>query len=525
MLERKPDLKVHIVAPSAYDDNGLLKQYSRILMLTPAFAILDGIIDKAAGDYGLNISIQHHNERLERGEGYLDSIIKDRSASNSIVIFNVKSFELPRAVDAAKRLVKAGIQVALGGPGVTLADRKVYEHLIQDGISFNVGEGENTMRQMMQDAIGHQLKQAYWEKGFVDMREAPLPKFPEQNEFKGILKRFAAIDLSEGCPFGCSFCSVRKIRGSNTPASRCRLVDPSLAYIAEANERGLPIMIIDDNVRMANTYPETKKKLISLNEESSRKGRALYLFGQADVREDIIPEIPDLAAMGFRHLFFGMETLDPSVLEDSKKKQNNPGLYHAIADICHKNRIAVSTGRMVDFPKQTPESIHLETTEFCKIADTINNYLVTALPGTDDYFEAIRKGELTTWDLNQYDGMHAVRSWFETMTIEEATTAFNETFVESFPIKHRDERARGHLYPRFLAELGRRFYGRPFHIMMDGMPHFPLPWGRVQRPKDGFTGFEQDPNDPAFKSSKSNKTEKAKYLSQVAWSPREVVAV
>lgn len=530
MSERRLSLKTHILAPSSYDDKGRLKQYSRILMRSPAFAIIEGILDKAADDYGINVSIVHHNERLERGDGYIRSIIDDKSAGNSLTIINTKIFEVPRAVDIARELKKAGKLVALGGPGITLADISLYKELIKESIPFNVGEGENTIPQLQQDAVEGRLKPVYWQKGFVDMRLAPPPKIPHKEELKKVLTKFAAIDISEGCPYICSFCPIRKARGSNTFPSRCRPVEQVVAFISEAHDKGLSVMVIDDNLRMAYTYPQTKQALIALNEEKKSQGRALYLFGQADVRPDIIAEIPDLAAMGYRHLFFGMETKDKLVLAESKKKQNDPELYQVIADECRKYGIAVSTGRMVDFPPQTPESIHAETLEFCGIADIINNFLTTPMIGTDDNFEAVRKGQITDWDLNNYDSTHSVRAWLKNMTQEEAVKVYYRTFKESSPIKDIiqnrfqpwDSRTRGRLYSRLLAELS-RVYGRPFHPMMDGLPKFPplALWGRVNRPADGLRGFVQDPNDPAFISPKNNTLERAKFLSKVAWSPED----
>lgn len=506
-------------------------------MLTPAFAVLDGIADQAASDFGLNISTAHHNERLERGDRYLNSIIEDNSAPVRVTFITAKSFEIPRAVDIARELRRSGKHVILGGPGLTLADCKLYQSLIEEGIPFNVGEGENTIPQIIQDVLSHQLRPAYWQRKFVDIRFAPLPRLPRKAEFKKMMTSFGAIDFSRGCPFMCSFCSVRMLLGSNTLPGRCRPVEKIVAYISEAHEQISSAMVSDDNLRMAFTYPESKKALISLNEEKKRKGRGLYLFGQADAREDIIKEIPDLAAMGYRHLFFGLETKDKLVLERLRKKQNNPELYQAIADECRRNDITVSTGRMVGFPPQTPESIHQETEEFLAVVDIINNFFVTALPGTDDYIDAVRKSELTTWDLNRYDSTHSVQVSHENMTQKQAVEVYRQAIFESSPVKEIfkkklqpwDQKTKGRLYSRLLAELGgrvlpiinRSLYGRPFLPMMDGIPHFPLPWGRAKRPAGGFKGCIQDPDDLEYQSLRSNRLEKAKFLSEIAWSPHE----
>ncbi|MDO8577250.1 MAG: hypothetical protein Q7R82_02845, partial [Candidatus Daviesbacteria bacterium] len=247
MSERRPDLRIDIIAPSAYDDRGDLKQYWMVLMRPPVFAVLDGLADQAANDFGLNISIAHHNERTKRGEDYLGSIIRARSlADENVVLITAKSFEVPRAIDIAKKLKEAGMQVVLGGPGITLADCRVYDYLVQEGIPFNVGEGENTVSQIIQDAVDHQLRPAYWQKGYVDMRQAPLPALPRKSEYRQMIQGFAAIDIGQGCPFKCSYCSARELRGRRMTVDRSRDVSSSMPWIREAHDRGFSVMIIDD---------------------------------------------------------------------------------------------------------------------------------------------------------------------------------------------------------------------------------------------------------------------------------------
>lgn len=532
MSGKRPDLKIHIIAPSSYEDDGRLRQYSRILMSPPALDVLSGISLQTAEDLNFRISIAYHNERIERGDGYLSSITNDESADNSIVVITAKSFEIPRAIDIARELRRAGKQVVLGGPGVTLADCKIYQYLIEEGIPFNVGEGENTVGQIIQDALTNKLKSAYWQRGYVDMRKAPLPVFPEKDKHNKTITRLAALGTSEGCPFGCSFCSVIKIRGRRISAERSRNPDDCVAWIEEVHARGFPIMLTDDNFRMSYTYEALQRPLIRLNEKSKRKGRELYLFVQLDARPDIINEADILAAMGVKQVFFGMETNDPAVLANSKKKQNKPERYRDIVDAYHRKGIVVGTGVMVGFPSQTPDSIQKDIKAFSQLVDLAHPYTVIPLPGTPDYIEAVKKGEIRTWDLNSYDGTHFVRDWFENMTTEDAKKAYHQSFFDLFPLKNLlhgpktlslKDRIKRCLYGRGLAEWGKRRYDRPFHVMMDGIPHIP-PGPVVRRPVDGFTGFPLDPQDPAFADPKSYDEYKEQYLLQVAWNPQEAVA-
>lgn len=532
MSERRPDLRIDIIAPSSYDDKGNLKQSWKILMRPPVFNIIGGLAYKAASDYGLAISVANYNERIERGNGYLDVIKRDEPSQSSVVFITAKTFEIPRAIDIAIDLQRAGKQVVLGGPGVTLADYKLYQYLVEEGISFNVGEGENTVGQIIQDALNHQLRPAYWQKGFVDMRRAPLPLLTGKSGHNQTVTHQAALDISEGCPFNCSYCGVIKARGRRTSEERSRDVSTCMEWIERTHATGLPIMIIDDNFRMSYAYRKggLKGSLIYLNEKLERKGRGLYLVTQMDTRPDVVEETEELAAMGVKHVFVGMESLDPLVLAASRKKQNHPELYQSIVDKFHKHGIAVGSGVMIGFPPQTPASIHREMRDFAKLVDIGHPFLVTPVPGTDDYLEAVQKGELRTWDLNFYDSTHSVRNWLEKMSSQEVEAAYRQSYFDLFPIKNLFkpetpswwEQVKRIAYVRGLAELGNRFYGYPFHCMMDGIPHFPQA-PVVRRPADGFTGFALDPEDPAYQDPKSYTEYKEAYLSRIAWSPQDPV--
>lgn len=531
MIEKRPDLQIDIIAPSSYDRRGVVKQCWKALMRPPAFDVLGALVNKAASDYGLNISISNHNERVEKGDGYLGLIKRGEMAQSHVVFITAKTFEVPRAIDIARDLCEEGKQVVLGGVGITLADCKVYQYLTEEGISFNVGEGENTVGQIIKDAVNKQLRPVYWQQGFVDLRRAPLPLVASKSEHNRTITHQAALDISEGCPFNCSYCGVIKARGRRTNEERSRSVSACVEYMEKTHAEGLPIMIIDDNFRMSWAYREggLKESMIDLNESLKRKDKkGLYLLTQMDTRPDVVEEAEELAAMGIKQIFVGMESLDPAVLAASRKKQNHPELYQTIVDKFHKYGIAVGSGVMVGFPPQTPEGIRREMRGFAKLVDIAHPFLVTPIPGTDDYIDAVRSGELTTWDLNSYDSTRSVRKWFENMSQQEAEAAYRQSYFDLFPIRNllksgapsRWEQFKRVAYTRGLTEIGQRVDGYPFHCMMDGIPH----WSSVPvvtRPINGFTGFAIDRDDPAFQSRASYDRYKEEYLSQVAWSPQE----
>lgn len=162
------DLNIWIISPSSYGNDGRLLQYYRLLMQPPVFPVLKSLALQAGKILGITMNISCINERLQKGEDYLDFIIATQSSANTNLVFiSAKSFELPRAIDIAQKLKKTGVEVVLGGAGITLTDWKTYAYLVNKEIPFNVGEREGTVSKIIEDAISGELKPCYWQREIV----------------------------------------------------------------------------------------------------------------------------------------------------------------------------------------------------------------------------------------------------------------------------------------------------------------------------------------------------------------------
>lgn len=535
MPEKLHDLKIDIVMPSSYnrDSGETLRQCRTTMMLPPVFAVLRGLADKAATDYGLDIAVEHYNERTERGEDYLARIMEDDTAHNSLVLIPAKSFELPRAIDLARQFKRAGKQLVLGGPGITLTDLKTMAFLVEEGIPFSVGEGENLVGQIMQDAVDNRLRPAYWQPGFVDLSRAVMPRYPELGEHAKTITQMTALDTSRSCPFNCSYCCVVKLEGHKGSFDRSRMVDACVAWIEEAYARGFSdIFLTDNNFRKSFIYSALKSPLKLLNSDLKRRyGKELSLFVQVDAKPDIMDEVDDLVEMGVKAVFQGYETNDPIVLARARKKQNKPETYQMIADKFRGRGVMVTAGVMIGFEPQTRESIQYDTKTFAKLLDLGYPFVVIPLPGSDDFMSAVENDQIRNWDPNAYDGSECVFKERENMAREEVNEAYSQSFFELYPEQnnHADEQKKpllGHiegrqLPARRLAELGLKYAGRPFHLMMDGIPY--SRGSDVTRPEDSFRGIPLQSEDVQF--IREGNTDKERYLSRFAWSPREMVAV
>jgi hypothetical protein len=486
------DFDLFIISPSSYGDRGELLQYHRILMKTAAPTVLNALVQKAAHQLGARCNSYSIHERLEAGDSYLQKIFQS-DRKRTLIFLTTKSFELPRTIDIAVTLKTAGFTVVLGGPGITLADWKTYQYLLENGLSFNVGEGECTVVQIVEDFLSNKLRPAYWQREYVDLRDAPLPTLPENGEHKQCLNPLVGFSTSEGCPFGCSFCCVTTLRGRNISEQRARDPEAVVDWIEKVHRMGHTIMLTDDNFRRSFHYERIKELLIKLNERLTKK---LEILVQVDVSSGIEKEMPELARMGVNHAFVGMESLDPEVLKGISKNHNKPKDYKRIADEFRKYGILVNSGVIVGFPTQTPEGIMNEVREFTKILDLVSIFCASPFPGSRDYEEAVERGTLTTSDPNFYDTRHVCRDWFQRMTPLEAQTAYHKAALSQTTLRHRLDGNRSaelrwrnfrcNLYGWAIAKLGNAIRGYPYIFMMDGIPRR----AKVFRPEGGFKGFQ-----------------------------------
>ena len=487
------DLGLWIISVSSYEDNGRLMQYKKVLMLPAVFLVLKSLALQAARTLHFGMDIFFINERMEEGEGYLDGIIADKRYGRKLVFLSAKTFELPRAIDVAVRLKRAGIDAVIGGAGITLADWKTYRWLIDSGITFNVGEGEETVGRIIEDALAGELKPVYWQRSYVNLRKAPVPVVPNavSGGYNLTLSQLAGIDTSEGCPYNCSFCCVTALRGRKMTKERSRDSAAVLEWVERTHQEGLPIMLLDDNFRRSPVYRELSEELIKLNEKVNG---ALYFFIQLDAAPDVVEEIPILARIGIKQVFLGIETLDPATLAAEGKTHNQPEQYQQIADEFHKYGILINAGWMVGFSNQTASAILQEAAVMSKLFDRVALFRVVPLPGSQDFREAVCNEEIVNWDLNNYDAAHFVRKLYA-MSISEARKICNKAFSVNHSIGHMLSGASGlrwrtfksNLYSRIIAEWGRLLRGKPFHFLMDGIPRTTgkLAW----RPQDSFRGF------------------------------------
>jgi len=413
----KNKLRIVIIKPSKYDDDGYIIRHFRGVLPSNTLACLSSLTRDVAdrGQLGNNIELQVtlYDDTVEKIP--VRKIIKsDRlpDCRTVVVLAGVQSNQFPRAVDLARKFRNSGLQVLLGGFHVsgTLALLPVIPSEIQElldmGVSIVKGEVEETWGDILRDAAEDTLKPMY---DFLDHKpdlyNQPIPVIHKSYLKKFITSNFGTIDCSRGCPFNCSFCSIINVQGREM-----RVRSPeSLAHTIRENYRRHRIdfyFFTDDNFARNKAWVDVFNMLIRLREEENIRIRFMI---QVDTQSHKIPDFVNLAASaGCTQVFIGMESINPENLKAVGKTQNNVESYKDLISSWRQKKIATHAAYIFGFPFDTPESIEEDVqrlqSEFG--VEQASFFMLTPIPGSKDHVRMVQEGEYMDPDLNNYDSFH-----------------------------------------------------------------------------------------------------------------------
>ena len=325
-------------------------------------------------------------------------------------LVGVQSNQFPRALDIARPLRAAGIQVGIGGFHVSgcLAmlpelpeDIKEAQRL---GVSLFAGEGEGRLEIVLQDAARGALQPLYdFMKDLPGIESAPLPLLPAARVSRTI-GFVASFDAGRGCPFQCSFCTIINVQGRK---SRFRSAEDVETLIRAYTAQGIKhFFITDDNLARNKNWEAIFDRLIHLREVEKLKFKFVI---QVDTLCHKIPNFVEKAARaGVKRVFIGLENINPESLVGAKKKQNRIGDYREMLLAWKKVRCFTYAGYILGFPSDTPESIirDIKIIQRELPLDILEFFCLTPLPGSEDHKKLLMSGVPMDPDMNKYDLLH-----------------------------------------------------------------------------------------------------------------------
>jgi radical SAM superfamily enzyme YgiQ (UPF0313 family) len=407
---------VELIKPSHYDDDGYLIQWWRGFVPSSSLSGIYGLaLDaqaRAILGEGVDLELAAHDETNAKVP--VRSIIrrfKRNSNRGVVLLIGVQTNQFGRAVDIARELRAAGIQVAIGGFHVSgcLAMLPEMPPEMKDalalGITLFAGEAEHRLDELLVAAFENRLPPVY---NFITdlpaMDGEPLPFLPIK-----YVKRYAGaigcFDAGRGCPFSCSFCTIINVQGRK---SRYRSADDIEQLIRAHAAQGVrSFFITDDNFARNRNWEAILDRIIQLKRRDRLK---INIIMQVDTMCHKIPNFVEKSVRaGCKKVFIGLESINPDSLKGASKDQNRITEYRKMLQAWKRAKVLTYAGYILGFPSDTPESIErdIQIIQRELPIDIMEFFMLTPLPGSRDHQEMYLRGERMEADTNKYDAEHA----------------------------------------------------------------------------------------------------------------------
>jgi radical SAM superfamily enzyme YgiQ (UPF0313 family) len=408
--------RVILIKPSHYDDDGYVIRWWRSTMPSNSLASVYGLVMDALDRGVLEgwtvdvVAIDETNTRVRT-----DKIIaefRDSNVTGFVGLVGVQSNQYPRALDIARPLRTAGIQVVLGGFHVS-GLLSMFPELMPDlkvaldmGVSLFAGEAEGRTDDILRDVAARNLKPIYNYIEDLPGLEGTVTPFLPYDHVRRTIGNMTSFDAGRGCPFQCSFCTIINVQGRQ---SRRRSPDDVERILRQNWAQGVDrYFITDDNFARNKDWEIIFDRIIELREN---EGMDVRFMIQVDTLCHKIPRFIEKAKRaGVTRIFIGLENINPDNLMAAKKRQNKITEYRKMLLAWKAAGIWTYAGYILGFPSDTYESIQqdIEIIKRELPLDILEFFFLTPLPGSEDHKVLWTKGIAMDPDLNKYDLEHAV---------------------------------------------------------------------------------------------------------------------
>ncbi|MGA8028875.1 MAG: radical SAM protein [Bryobacteraceae bacterium] len=433
---------VFLIKPSHYDDDGYVIQWLRSAIPSNSLAVLNGLaLDckerRVLGD-DVEIDITAIDETNTRVR--TKRIIRQlRGRPGLVALVGVQSNQYPHAMDIARPLRTAGIQVSIGGFHVSgclsmLPDMQPELQAAMDlGISLFAGEAEGHFEEVLRDAWQGTLKPLYnYMADLPSLDGVPLPILPP-TRVKRTAGKLTSFDAGRGCPFQCSFCTIINVQGRK---SRRRSADEIEQIVRRNLALGINrFFITDDNFARNKDWESIFDRLIVMRENEKLNIKFVI---QVDTMCHRLPKFIEKAGRaGVARVFIGLESINPDSLIGARKKQNKVAEYRKMLLEWKRARATVFAGYIVGFPNDTPESVarDIKIIQRELPIDLLEPHCLTPLPGSEDHQRLYNAGAYLDPDLNKYDLEHVTMA-HSGMSTEEWEQLYRDAWSNYYSPEH-----------------------------------------------------------------------------------------
>jgi len=474
-------LRVYFIKPSKYDDRGRVATFWKGVLPNNTLTVLAALNESynaLRADTGVHLETVLWDEQVdgpvlpETVQAIREKSMEDR-VETIIGLAGVQTNQYPRGRDLALQFRRAGFPVLFGGFHVSgYPQSRVF--LEDCGITTVVGEAETLWTSILDDYLAGELRPSYSVTDGIRAKtgsgeitvplitEAQLPAVSDAYLKRFATKTMTTIDTSRGCPFTCSYCSVKNVMGRTM---RARDPEAVVRWIRDAaHHHGIDsLFIVDDDFFRSPSWEPILEGMAAFRREGNELSFMMQVDAEAAAFGPLAPgETPStqrqrcerflkLAAdAGCYSAFVGFETFNPQNLlvttkvqnlaKEHRRKKDDLGdaaaaalagvkeKYRRVCENWHRHGIAVHCGYMIGFPFDGPECGRQSAEWLLDVGvDLATFFVVTPLPGTEDHDKAVRESTIADWDFNQYDSQHMV-SQHPRMTTAQVMQAYRDAY-------------------------------------------------------------------------------------------------
>jgi len=324
-----------------------------------------------------------------------------------LAAITVNTPNAPHCYEISRKLQKAGVKVAMGGPHATLLPNEVKEHCDY----LLIGEGETIWPEFLDDFRKGAPNRIYKAGGPQSLDNLPAPRWDlvkRGRTMKG------AVFATRGCPYHCRYCNLKQIYHDSF---RTRPIEDVIAEIRDMPSKFF--VFWDDNLFADKAY--AKGMLLALIPLKKRWAAQAAL---RDCRDDETLNLAKKA--GCLYLFVGLESFTKESLDDAGKSINRVTDYAAAINGIHSHGIMVQAGIVFGFDNDSPDVFDTALDACEKLGiDGATVSILTPFPQTPVFTQYKTEGRLIADDWGKYDSKTSVVFTPRNMSADELWRGYN----------------------------------------------------------------------------------------------------
>lgn len=386
-------LRVVVIKPSKYGVNGNVERFRRGFMPNSTVPYIRSMTPGSLD--GVSIETIAIDEYVQTDLRYLD-VLRNPEQPTLLALVGVQSHQFQRSLDLAAFARANGVRhCVIGGPHPMTCDTSILQN---HGVSFALAEAEMVWLDILRDAIHGELLPVYGRnQRWAQQLEAPVITPPSKRDLRRYIVPMLGLYPARGCPFTCNFCSVIKIAGRQI---RSQSIETTMASLRKAKAAGVRlVMFTSDNF---NKYAEAKELL----EQMIAEKIGIPFFVQCDTQIAKQEELLSLLGRaGCFEMFVGVESFSRKTLLAAHKTQNYPSTYSDIVKLGRRHSVVTHFSNIIGFPEDSARTVREHMDVLCGIAPSVASfYILTPIPGTEQYDDFAASGWITEPNLDRFDG-------------------------------------------------------------------------------------------------------------------------